>query len=373
MGHWFRQTAATVSLAWIVAIGGVAQACCPAWKIGSPITIADQKILVIWDPDTKTEHFIRAAGFRGSPRRDEGQANDAAGFGFLVPSPAQPEVAAADAEVFTALDDAIRPKVVVVDRWRADPMPLLLKPFLLAEKVASRAAPTDAAPMSEVRVLERKQVGQYDVAVLQADDARALTEWLAGNGFDSRPALEEWARPYVEKGWIITAFRYAENTGRVETGAVRMSFKTEVPMFAYRVPTDNIANADEGQPPSLLRAFVVLPGRANGTLGEGEQARGWEQALCRYSRPLADEGLRGLLGRTVGADATVPATAWLTAFDDRTWPSGTEDLRFTYQPDGSEYQEVDRRFRDRSIPLPLDVIGVAIAAAAWGVKRRLAT
>ena len=375
--RWRLVAATATAAAWLGAAESDTRACCPAWRIGHPVTIADQKILVVWDPDTKTEHFIRTAGFRGTPRRagngaeTTGVADGAGGFGFLVPSPTQPEIAAADGTVFAALDEAIRPRIEVIDRWRADPMPLLLMPFVLNATSTSRAVDATQPPMGQVTVLERKQVGQYDVAVLQADDATALTAWLATNGFDSRPALEEWAEPYVAKGWIITAFRYAAEGGRIDTGAVRMSFRTDVPLFAYRVPTDNIAGGDDPDArPNLLRAYLVLPGRAHGLLGEGEATRGWEQARCRYARPLGGDGVAAALGTVLPAGTPALAGAWLTAFDDRAWPSGTDDLRFTYHTDGPEHQEVVRRFRDRAIPVPLDVVGLVVAATAWGIRRR---
>jgi len=374
MAHRWRRSAAMIGIGLLALAAGVpiAGACCPAWMASRPVRIADQKILVVWDPETRTEHFIRSAGFRaGGVNAGPGGAGDDAAadtpFGFLVPSPTQPDVAEADDAVFGVLDDLIRPRIEVVERWRPDPTPLVLLPFLL--KAAATRAPA-AAPMADVRVLERKRVGQYDVAVLEADDATALTDWLATNGFESRPALREWAEPYVAKGWIITAFRYAADASRIETGGVRMSFQTDIPMFAYRVPTDNLAA--EGQA-SVLRAYVVVPGRASGTLGEGESARSWSAAQCRYSRPLPADSFAALFGGVLPADAAAPREgAWLTAFDDPTWPSGTDDLRFTHEVNGTEYQEVERTVRDRTIPVPLDVIGLGMVAAAWGLRRRFA-
>ncbi|NBV44126.1 MAG: DUF2330 domain-containing protein [Planctomycetia bacterium] len=383
MGKVWRPTFTSLMVAvaiHTVAVHQVARACCPASKLGSPVRIADQRILIVWDPETRTEHFIRSAGFRAAAPSGEAASADA--FGFLVPSPTEPEVATADESVFPALDDLIRPRIEEVDRWRPDPTPLVLMPFRLANPaMRGLAAP---ATTSDVRVLQQKRVGQYDVAVLEADDATALTDWLATNGFESRPALREWAEPYVAKGWIITAFRYAGGAGRIETGGVRMSFQTDIPMFAYRVPTDNLAGAPVGEGsdgaasaggarPALLRAFVVIPGRANGTLGEGEGAHGWSQAQCRYSRPIAAETFAALIGRSLPEHAmNPPANLWLTAFDDPTWPSGTEDLRFTHEAGGTEYQEVVRRVNQRTIPVPLDVLGLGVAAAIWGLRRQFA-
>ena len=67
----------------LVTLLNASRACCPAFPPGPDTTvrIADQEILVVWNPATKTEHFIRQASFR----------SQAKGFGFLVPTPTPPQ------------------------------------------------------------------------------------------------------------------------------------------------------------------------------------------------------------------------------------------------------------------------------------------
>ena len=57
-------------------------ACCPVPPNGKPVVNADQTVILLWDPATKTQHFIRQASFKSG-------ADD---FGFLVPTPTQPEL-----------------------------------------------------------------------------------------------------------------------------------------------------------------------------------------------------------------------------------------------------------------------------------------
>ena len=59
-----------------------APACCPAPPSGRPVVNADKTVILIWDAATKTQHFIRQASFKS-------EADD---FGFLVPTPTQPEL-----------------------------------------------------------------------------------------------------------------------------------------------------------------------------------------------------------------------------------------------------------------------------------------
>ena len=336
-----------------------ARACCPAWRPGQPVRIANQQILVVWDPATRIEHFIREAKFAAGARQE--------GFGFLVPSPTVPEIAAADGAVFEQLNDRIKPRVVEVTRWK-NHYSLLGSLFTLESKApASRAFDDAPPPMAAVEVMKTARVGSYDVAVLKAADPAALTEWLSDNGYDSRPEMTDWSRPYVEKGWMITAFKYATDATNIDVSAVRLTFETDVPLFPYRVPTDQI---DPDSPRrNVLRAFVVGPGRAQGTLGEGAEARPWETGRFVYSHPLEVNAsfLGGVLPEGTAGGAT---NAWLTAFEDSTWPSGTDDLTFTFDPAGDQFQRVEKRYTDRDWFLPLDVIALACLGLFLVVRRR---
>lgn len=51
-------------------------ACCPAPPPGKPVVNADQTVVILWDPVSKIEHFVRRATFK----------SDADDFGFLVPT-----------------------------------------------------------------------------------------------------------------------------------------------------------------------------------------------------------------------------------------------------------------------------------------------
>ena len=351
----------------------VVDACCPAFALGHEAKIADQNILIAWDPETQIEHFVREAAFHRSreDRNRPSEVTDEESFGFLVPTPSRPEIEAIPEEgkqVWVRLAGQVLPRIDRVDRTTWSAGAALLLPFMLqsSKRSAKGFPPTNSA----VKVLETKQVAGYDVAVLQASDAESLTNWLQSHGYDSRPALQQWSEPYVAKGWIITAFKYAsEGTENVRAGSVRMSFKTDRPIFPYRVPTDQIAAPGAGH---VLRTYVVGPGRANGTLGEADAASPWRQAKLRYAMPLSDEHLlRNLAGALPNPDAYRAKGMWLTAWNDPTWPSGTEDLRFDFEPDGASFQEVQTVFVDRNrfIPVDLLLLGALGGLAFWRRRR----
>jgi hypothetical protein len=378
--------AALAGAAVVLDPGQHASACCPAYSPGDTVRIADQKILVVWDAENKTEHFVRQADF----------VSDADGFGFLVPTPTRPQLAEADAAVFARLEDAIRPEVKTVVDYRLG-APTLLQHFLWRPLGLPRSADLvskSAGSRAPVRVLERTRVAGLDAAVLEADDPEALVRWLGLNGYGARPALIEWSRPYVEAGWKVTAFKYAAGGAdaegqtegadapararRASTAAVRMSFQTDTPLFPYRVPTDQLQSAEltiadtpryerlrsARRLESALRVFFVGPERVEGSFGEAQSP--WRREL-RYANARADAA--ELLAGAAPGGAVDTDGAWLTAFDDMAWPGGTEDLWFRSAEQQASYVPVVTRRRSVAIPLPLDVLAVG-GLFVWLRRRR---
>jgi len=344
-------------------------ACCPAFRAGRDVQIADQRILIAWDPHTKIEHFVREAGFLVADERSKATSAEAGNddFGFLVPSPTSPEVEETDRDVFLRLEMAVQPIIQRVNRWRVDLMPGLLLPFKLERTLLGTGGLPPTAAI-DVRVLETKQVAGYDVAILQADDAGALQVWLHDHGYAMRDSMKEWVKPYIEKGWVITAFKYADGSTRTNVGAVRMSFRTERPVFPYRVPSDQHVDLNKGRG-NTLSAFVIGPGKAEGSLGEGANASPWaSKSLVRYSKPIAKGTLLGLLRGAIAQD-DFNEPMWLMAIDDTTWPSGSEDLWFDFDPKGTEYQQVKTVAVSRTIPIPLDLVAV-LCVSYLAIRRR---
>src|SRR5579871_428259 len=194
-----------------------APACCPAPPSGKPVVNADQTVLIIWDAAAKTQHLIRQASFKSA-------ADD---FGFLVPTPTQPELAESGNEAFPFLSKLTEPEVHKVPR-----------PSGGMGCGCSKSAPPAAGAVREVRVLEEKLVASFQAVVLEATSADALVRWLKEHGYAFSPAVEAWARPYVEGGWKITALRVAKDkdgppTKTVAASSLRLSFRTDRPLFPY--------------------------------------------------------------------------------------------------------------------------------------------
>jgi hypothetical protein len=293
---------------------------------GSRVEIAEESAVIIWDAPSKTEHFIRRASFK----------TGAKDFGFLVPTPSKPKLAEADNSVFRELERITAPPVHVHQQSSGG---------CSIGCDAKKAAPAG----SSVAVLEEKRVAGYDAAVLAATDAAALNKWLADHGYESSDVLKKWLEPYVQKGWIITAFKIAKPEGKeeqggpanvtmtagpkaaappanpgVSTSAVRMTFTTDKPFYPYREPEDQ-RGPEASKEHRLLRAYFVGTERMDGTVGDAGE---WK-ATVPWSKTIQDPDRTALLGKLKLDNEPFPATWWLTEFEDRSSPRpGTDELFF---------------------------------------------
>lgn len=347
-----------LTLATLLALPRPSEACAPAPPEGMRVHIASESAIIVWDEAARREHFIRRASFRAA-----GPAPD---FGFLVPTPSKPELGEVPDEAFYRLEDATRP---VIEHRQVlagvEPTALCLMTLGAKRETASAVA---SAP---VRVLEEKRVAGYDAVVLEADDPKALADWLKDHGYAASPVLTAWLTPYVASKWKLTAFKIAAGAA-VGTSAVRMTFSTERPFYPYREPTDQRENLPADAPAErLLRVFFIGPSRVEGTIGSaaglpGSAKRPWP-GKATWSDHLDSAKLPGPL------PFSVPPGAFLTAFEDKSSPRpGTDDLFFSPAADQRPLRPPPIVFNhENKVPLPLDVLGGgALVMALWLRHRR---
>lgn len=174
-------------------------------------------------------------------------------------------------------------------------------------------------------------MGDFDAKVLQASDPTKLRGWLSENGYTAPPALVDWFKPYTANGWYITAFKIAAdspaaggNTLALTSTAVRISFKTEQPIYPYREPANMQAVGGLRE----LKLFVLSDSRVSGTIGKGDGTKAWpgktEWANTVPAGRMADVVAKGTLPESVGG------REWhLTEFLDSSSPRpGSDELYF---------------------------------------------
>jgi hypothetical protein len=171
------------------------------------VFFGSQKNIIIWNPATKMQHFVRKADF----------VTESKDMGFIAPTPSIPELAEANEKAFDLLPS-----------W----------PELNPSK-SDGADTASAAAAESVEVIQKVNVAGYEATTLKANDAGALAAYMKANGYKTNPGIEKWTAYYIKKGWMLTAFKVKSKDGRATTGLVRMSFKTDKPFNPYYVPKEN--------------------------------------------------------------------------------------------------------------------------------------
>ena len=124
---------------------------------------------------------------------------------------------------------------------------------------------------TSVVVLEEKLVAGFKAVVLDAESSTALVEWLNDHDYAFSPEVESWAKPYVDAGWKITALKVArDDAGAQDTSvaasSLRLTFKTDRPLFPYREPDSRTPAQALRARHRLLRIYFLAEARYEGEL-----------------------------------------------------------------------------------------------------------
>jgi hypothetical protein len=305
---------------------------------GSRVVNADQTVIILWDPATQTQHFIRQADFK----------TDAPDVGFIVPSPSRPQLAETGKAAFATLAEITTPYVRTGGGFSIG---------CSSAKVPLR--------QSSVRVIEQKRVAGYDATVLTARSGSDLVDWLRDNGYPHSPETAAWAASYLGSDWHFTAMKVAKSEDAQQTlaaSALRITFRTTRPLFPYREPDSAAASRQLGATSRLLRIYFISDARYRAALDGGGPWTGkavWSDDITAHrARILRELNLPA---------STAPAKWILTEFEDR-WPyaKATGDLYFSKD---STQSRLDTRSTASVPPRDATLLGGVIFLCLWRFRR----
>ncbi len=276
-------------------------------------SLAYEQTLIVFDAERRREHFVREVVFR--------TAHEA--FGFVVPTPGRPEVAAVKHSPFVELRSSF-------------PVEQTKGGLRVAAAGGGLGSPGGSGG---VRVLDVAKVGSFTAFVLAADDAKALASWLEKNGLGSTPQADAWLAHYVKLKFFYVAMRYDPPAAGADGGApapprtaaetMRISFETPLPYYPYFEP-----DPAPGEPPRdarLLDVWLVSRDRFVPVAAREQNGK------VRWVRPLASghhyaSDNREALERALEAEAKIlPAGAELQVqrfTDQKRSRSGFGDIVF---------------------------------------------
>jgi hypothetical protein len=318
--------------------------CCAVSRAESPVVNADQTVIMLWDKDRQTQHFIRKADFK----------TDASDIGFLVPSPSRPQLSESGNAAFGLLD-----RITTPPAQNSVGFPL------------GCAAQAPARSLSfGVTVVEEKRVAGFDATVLTARTGEDLVQWLKSHGYAYSPAVAEWAKPYLGGSWHFTALKVAKDPGStaphaLKAAALRISFRTDQPLFPYREPDSAKSSLTLGAKKRLLRLYFIAETQYEGKIAGKKRWSGKTVWSGDISSHRAD-----LLTALQLPQATGPSRWWLTKIDDQ-WPyeQAAGDVYFA-----PAARESNVSISAASSHTPVDVTGFALVAAfswtLWAKRNR---
>jgi hypothetical protein len=299
---------------------------------------ADQSVIMIWDRERKMQHFIRQANFK----------TDAPDVGFVVPSPSRPELEEAGNGAFASLKE-------------------ITAPYVLKHSFSIGCSAGSGVPVREssVRVVEEKRVAGYDATVLTARSGKDLVEWLEQNGYPYSPAMAEWAGPYIGGDWHFTVLKVAKGklAKEIKTSALRISFRTERPLFPYREPASAVAKEKLDVSSRLLRIYFIADARYRGQIDGRRPWSGkvvWANDITRHRERLLRE--------LKLPESTGPQKWWLTEFEDH-WPyeKAAGDVYFSRDP---EQGALDTRSRFSPQGYDASFLGAFVVLCVNRLRRR---
>jgi hypothetical protein len=318
-----------VCLGFLTQAHNTATACASVSR--GPVVNADQSVIIWWDAETKTQHFIRQATFKTEDKN----------IGFIVPSPTQPELEETGDAAFNDLEDLTAP--------------MIRNGFSFPLGCSTKS--TTKSGWGSVDVLEEKRVAGFDAVVLKAGSSAALIEWLANHGYSNSPELAAWADPYIKKGWPFTALKVAANdkspaNTNIRAKSLRISFKTDTPLFPYREPYNAETVKKLGANKRLLRIYFIADSAVDGIFATGDKWTGkrvWSDSLDGH-----ESSLQNKLGLP---ESIANKKCWLTVFEDQ-WPYtiAPDDITFVKS---KNQKRLKRKTQNASIIDPLFVIIVS--------------
>lgn len=260
------------------------------------VGLARQSNILIWDPATKMEHLVRSSAFASSTRS----------FDIVIPTPALPTVTAVNYRSFRSLFDLLHGK-----RETARPGQ--------GPEAISPAHGISASGRPEVQVSQLARVGNLMATTIKASDVLALSKWLEKNGYKPNAAQNKWLEKYVQKRWYLTAFKVATEEEMFETDAVRLSFKTDVPIDPYYTPNRSWLRGIRQE------LYVISPNQMAGFVGAKTPWKTNVESHAFMTRSATESLARDLKLKP----SDIPGKSWVHRYlENSADTNATDDLFF---------------------------------------------
>jgi hypothetical protein len=201
-------------------------------------------------------------------------------------------------------------------------------------------------------VLERLELGPFEVSNLAASDATALADWLEENGYSFPADLAKVLQPYVDQKWFYVAVRLQPvgAAGKLEGALDPLSVTFPSAQLIY--PMRATALATTALPVTL---YVLADHRTNKTTNFGTARIAFAGWLDPAELPT-DSPLHTVAQRR----------QFLTKFEDLVYPEKVnDDFVFTFAAQDALFRAVNVHYVDDYTAFYLLACGIPLLLALF--------
>ena len=193
-------------------------------QVGNSAESPNQRALIIHDQNKET--LVVQVKYQGDVRK----------FSWVLPVPSIPEensITTVSDSIFTHLHDKTQPKLFIYSTRN------------YGKGAMDAGSNSDAELYNDIDVMvwENLQIGPYEIAVISSPTSQALMNWLNENRYEFPETAKQIVEFYTQKSWYFVAVRVSltnqltKNSSTYQAGlpAIKMTFKTEKPVFPLRI------------------------------------------------------------------------------------------------------------------------------------------
>ena len=189
----------------------------------SPVVQAGERILFVTDQGQVTAHI---------QIQYSGAASD---FGWLLPLPSLPTLEVGSNDLFAKLQALTAPVFTLTTTYdcNSNSTTLCVGFGANASSGGFYGGAPDMAPPSPLVIAD--SIGPYDYAVLKADDATALLDWLKQNHYSTPPGSDALVTPYIHPGAFFLALKLHAGKSAGDIQPIVVHYASDLPMIPLRL------------------------------------------------------------------------------------------------------------------------------------------